>query len=406
MTTTHTPLLAGVPVIDTNPYDEDVLRDPYAFYEELREAGPVAWLSSLGAYATGRFDEAREILNNNAAFLSGRGVGVEDVGARGAFRPPSVILEADGAAHDHVRKEMMGILSSGFVRSLRPDWTKKIDGIVEQAVSKGEFDMIGDIAYRIALEVLTDEVGFQSEHREKLIEYGNNVFNAMGPSNTDLHAQSLEDGPQYQQWVEELCKRENIAPGGIGAKLWALTDSGDLAPREAGLLVRTFYAAGVDSSATAIGNALRELASAPTEWAKLHENPRLAKLAGEECIRLTSVVQMFYRHVVSKTEISGTVLPAGSRIGVWMAAANRDPRKWGNDADQLNVSRPTSGQLAFGGGDHICAGMGLARLQMDAVISSITTRVKQIELAGDPELRINNFVRSWKSVPVRVVELA
>lgn len=406
MTTTHTPLLAGVPVVDTNPYDEDVLRDPYEFYEELREAGPVAWLSSLGVYATGRFDEAREILNNNTAFLSGRGVGVEDVEARGSFRPPSIILEADGAAHAHVRKEMMGILSSGFVRSIRPEWTEQIEAIVDEAVAKGEFDLIGDIAYRIPLEVLADEVGFQSDRRYDLIAYGNNVFNANGPSSTRLQQESLEEGPHYQKWVEELCKRENIAPGGIGAKLWALTDSGDLSPREAGLLVRTFYAAGVDSSATAIGNALRELVSAPTEWAKLHENPRLAKLAGEECIRLTSVVQMFFRHVVSKTEISGTVLPAGSRIGVWMAAANRDPRKWGNDADQLNVSRPTSGQLAFGGGAHICAGMGLARLQMDAVITALTKRVKKIELVSEPELRLNNFVRSWSSVPVRVVELA
>lgn len=393
---------AGVPVIDTDPYDEAVLRNPHSFYEELREAGPVVWLSARSLYATGRFEEVQQIMSNNAAFLSGRGVGFDDVESGEFFRPPSIILESDGAAHDHVRGELMSILSSSFVRGIRKEWIAKIDKIVDEAVSKRSFDMIEDIAYRVPLEVLADEVGFRGERRDDLISYGDNVFNANGPSDTELHREALRKGPRFQQWVAELCERGTAAPGSIAEKLWAKVDTGDLTAKEAGLLVRTFYAAGVDSSATALGNALASLAADPEQYARLHADPGLAKLAGEETIRLTSVVQVFFRHVIGKIDIGGVTLPAGSRIGVWMASANRDPRRWGPDADQLDVSRDAGGQLAFGAGDHMCAGMGLARLQMDAVLSALASKVKRIELTAEPTLRLNNTVRSWATVPVTV----
>mgnify|MGYP003151855625 CR=1 FL=1 len=41
----------AVPVTDFDPYAEEVLIDPYPYYEQLREAGPVVLLERYGAYA-------------------------------------------------------------------------------------------------------------------------------------------------------------------------------------------------------------------------------------------------------------------------------------------------------------------------------------------------------------------
>lgn len=389
-----------VPVIDTDPYSDEVLLDPYGFYEELREAGPVAWLSAHGVYATGRYEEVRHVMSSNDIFISGRGVGLEDIDAPGRFRPPSVILEADGESHARIRKAFMSVLSPRLVRSLRASWSEQIDAIVTAAIARPDPDLVRDLAIRIPVDVLTAEVGFTGDHVDDLVPYGDAVFNVMGPSNA-RQAEALRQGSVYQPWVTDNCQRDALRPGSLGAAIWELADRGEVAEAEAALLVRTFYAAGVDSSVSALSNTLQALAAAPQEWAKLHADPSLARPAAEECLRYTSVVQQFYRTSAADTDVGGTLLPAGSRIGAWMGSANHDPRKWGEDAAKLDITRQASGQIAFGMGGHQCAGMGLARLQLESALTSLATRVKEITPAAEPERRVNNTVRSWRAVPVR-----
>ena len=390
---TSTPAI-DVPVIDTDPYSDEVLMDPHGFYEELREAGPVAWLSAHGVYATGRYEEVRHVMSSNDIFISGRGVGLEDIDAPGRFRPPSVILEADGESHARIRKAFMSVLS------LRASWSDQIDAIVAAAIVRPDPDLVRDLAIRIPVDVLTAEVGFTGDHVDDLVPYGEAVFNVMGSSNA-RQREALRQGSVYQPWVTNNCQRDALRPGSLGAAIWELVDRGEVAEAEAALLVRTFYAAGVDSSVSALSNTLQALAAAPEEWAKIHADPSLARLAAEECLRYTSVVQQFYRTAVADTDVGGIVLPAGSRIGAWMGSANHDPRKWGEDAAKLDITRQASGQIAFGMGGHQCAGMGLARLQLESALTSLATRVKEITPVAEPEPRLNNTVRSWRAVPVQ-----
>ena len=47
-------MTATVPMSDVNPFDADVRQDPYAFYHELQEAGPVVHLTALDLFAVSR----------------------------------------------------------------------------------------------------------------------------------------------------------------------------------------------------------------------------------------------------------------------------------------------------------------------------------------------------------------
>ena len=86
---------------------------------------------------------------------------------------------------------------------------------------------------------------------------------------------------------------------------------------------------------------------------------------------------------------------------MFLAAANRDPRRWG-DPDRFDLSRDPSGHVGFGFGLHQCVGQHVARLEAQALLTALAARVERLELAGPTVRHHNNTLRAWDSLPVRV----
>lgn len=110
-------------------------------------------------------------------------------------------------------------------------------------------------------------------------------------------------------------------------------------------------------------------------------------------------ISAFTRVTIQTTEVDGVEIPAGARVMVSYASANRDERQW-DDADVFDITRNSAGQVAFGHGDHACAGMGLARLEGAAVLGALAERVERLELTAPPVRKLNNLIRSFASLPV------
>jgi cytochrome P450 len=87
---------------------------------------------------------------------------------------------------------------------------------------------------------------------------------------------------------------------------------------------------------------------------------------------------------------------------MFLAAANRDPRRW-TDPDTFDLSRDPSGHGGFGMGIHQCAGQHVARLEAEALVTALARRVQTIELAGPTKRHHDNTLRAWESIPVRMV---
>ncbi len=124
--------------------------------------------------------------------------------------------------------------------------------------------------------------------------------------------------------------------------------------------------------------------------------------AFDEAIRLESPVTGFTRVTTRASEIGSVDLPAGARVLVSYASANRNERYW-DDSERFDVERPNASHVAFGFGEHACAGMGLARLEATAVLTALASRVERFELAGTPVRKLNNVIRAFGSLPVRIV---
>lgn len=391
-----------VPVLDVDPFSPEVLLDPLPMQHELRETGPLAYLSRYGVYAMGRYADVHAALTNWQGFISSAGVGVSDFRREPPWRPPSLLLEADPPHHDAPRAVLTSILSARALRRLRDRWLEDAREVVSAALARGgDLDGVADLAEVFPLRVFPDAVGLGPDGREHLIPYGSFAFNAFGPRNDLLTSAERDIGPTIA-WIGEQCHRENLAQDGFGAQIWAASDRGDITPEQAPLVVRSLLTAGVDTTVNGLAACLHAFATHPDQYARLRTEPALARVAFDEAVRWESPVQTFFRTAEVDIDVSGFRVPADRKILMFLGSANRDPRRW-EAPDAFDLGRDPSGHVGFGMGLHQCAGQHVARLEAEALLTALAERVDRLELIDEPTRKPNNTLRAWKHLPIRLI---
>ena len=328
----------GYPELDLDPFSTGFLSSPYSFHEQLRDAGPVVW-------------------------------GV-----------------------------LSRLLSRSALEKLRAGFDQEAQRLIDELLLRGRFDGVKQLAEAFPFSVFPDAVGLIREGRENLLPYGNMVFNAFGPHNQLLEDSMASVAPVIA-WISSQCRREALSKDGIGAQIYAEADAGHVTHEEAALLVRSLLSAGLDTTIFGISNALHCFANNPEQWRCLRENPSLARQAFEEVIRHASPVQTFFRTTTQPVEVAGVHLDEGQKVLLFLAAANRDPRKW-QDPDRFDIRRKTLGHVGFGYGIHTCVGQMVARLEAESLLTVLARKVESIELIGEPTWRLNNTIRGLDTLPL------
>ncbi len=391
----------AIPVSDIDPFAADYFEDPYPAQAALRDAGPVVRLARYGVFACARYAEVKAILDDWQAFSSARGVGIQDFARERPKRPPSLVLETDPPLHDRTRRVQARVLSPAAIARLRAPFAAAAEALVDDLLEIRAFDAISAIAEAYPLAVFPDAMGMPRENRRHLLPFGNLVFNSFGPGNEHL-ARAAEAAAEALPWVFEQSKRENLSPEGFGAGIHAAADAGELTPEEATGVTRGVLTAGVDTTVSGIGAAILCLARNPCQFDRLRADPRLARAAFEEAVRLETPVQSFFRTTTRDVDLGGETVPEGGKVLMLLGAANRDPRRW-ERPDDYDIGRKTQGHVGFGSGIHACVGMALARLEGECLLAALARRVARIEITGAPRRRHNNTLRGLESLPVRLV---
>ena len=398
LSSTNTPTIRPSTTVD--PFSDDVLADPHPFHRDLRDAGPVVHLERYDVYAMGRYAEVHAALVDWQRFESGAGVGISNFRTETPWRPPSLLLETDPPRHDAPRHVLEPILAPRALRRLRDSWEAAAVELVDQLLERGTIDAVTDIAEAFPLRVFPDAVGIQQEGREHLLPYGDHTFNAFGPDN-HLVERGKNRLPDVAGWVNEQCARDRLTADGFGARIWEAADRGDITHEQAPLIVRSLLTAGVDTTVHALAAVIEGFLSAPDQWEVVRRDPSRARIAFDEAIRWASPVQTFFRTATVDVPLADTVIPAGHKILMFLGAANRDPRHW-SDPDRFDLSRDPSGHVGFGMGLHQCVGQHVARLEAECVLRALADRVRAIEPAGEPRRHLNNTLRAWASLPIRL----
>lgn len=394
-------LSASIPHTDIDVFGDEFLADPYAHHEGLREAGPLFYLSKYQIYGMARHAEVSAALKDWSVFISSRGVGLSDFAKEKPWRLPSLLLEADPPDHRAMRSLMNEVVSPNVLRKIRPLWQAEADNLIDELIAKGRVDGVADLAQVYPLRVFPRTIGLPEEGRNHLLTYAMAVFNAFGPRNQIFKDTDASAGPSTA-WVTQACQRANLKPVGWGADVYAAADAGLCSEEDAARLVRSFLTAGVDTTINGIGNMLLAFATHPEQWQKLRENPALLKRAFDEALRWDSTVQTFFRTTSETVAIDGAQIPSGSKVLLFLGAANRDPRRWA-EPERFDIERVASGHVGFGFGIHQCLGQMVARLEAEAVLTAMLPRVRRIELTGEPGRILNNTLHALGSLPIELI---
>ncbi|MBT2523484.1 cytochrome P450 [Arthrobacter sp. ISL-28] len=394
----HSPSL---PVSDEDPFSEEILNDPLPFQERLRDAGAVVLLEKYGTYAMGRYDTVEFALRNWPEFQSGAGVGLSNFRFEKPWRPPSLLLEADPPHHNAPRAALAKILSPRSLNRLAPAWRDDADKLIDKVISSGlEFDGVEALSEQFPLRVFPDAVGLRQDGRDLLLPYGDHLFNAFGPENF-LTAKGAPRAGELSAAVNAMCARDQLAETGLGADVWAAADRGDITEAQAPLIVRSLLSAGIDTTVHGVGSVLYYFATNPEQWEAVKADPGLVRTAFDEAVRLESPVQTFFRTATTDVVVDGVTIPDGQKILMFLGSANHDPRRWENP-DAFDLTRDPSGHVGFGMGVHQCIGQHVARLEAATLLLAMIERIDTIELTDAPSRHLNNTLRAWETLPLRI----
>ncbi len=385
-----------IPRYAADLFTDEALDDPYPHLRALRDAGPLVWLEAHGVYAATRFAEVRSILGDHATFISGEGVALNDVIntlGRGTT------LMSDGDEHRAQREVIGRPLTPRALADLRPDVQAIADALVDRLLERRRFDAVTDLAEIVPTTWVPDLLGWPADGREHLVDWAAAQFDGLGPLND--RAVAASDGILAMSAYAQRLAGMELPEHCFGARIQRAADQGEIERRRCPMLFIDYLAPSLDTTISAIGNAVWLFATHPDQWQRLREEPDRVKAAFNEVLRIESPISCFTRVAKVASRVGGFDLAAGSRVLVSFASANRDERRW-DQPDRFDITRESAGQLAFGHGEHACVGMGLARLEGAAVLAALVERVGTIELDGSPVRKCNNLIRSFRSLPVAV----
>jgi cytochrome P450/ferredoxin-NADP reductase len=387
----------NIPVYPEDVYSDTFILDPYPRYREMRELGPVIWLEQHGVYAVARYDEVTQVLRNHETFISGKGLSLNQ---KTNDKLVGSTLNSDSPAHERTRAITGAPLLPGALTDIEPRIRQAAENLIDELAARGSFDAVADLAQYLPLTIVAEMVGLPSGGRDNMLRWASATFNLFGPENQRA-LECQEDLKDLFAFLDENGRPEKLKEGGWAKRIFEVGEKEGIPFETCAQLMRDYINPSLDTTISATAQAIKFLADSPEQWETLRREPDLIPNAVEESVRLASPIRAFSRYVAKDTELAGTPLEAGSRILVFYASANRDERKY-SEPDRFDARRDVHNHVGFGHGIHMCMGMHLARLEMVSLLQALARRVSRFELTGTPSVAMNNTIRAYASLPVRV----
>lgn len=384
-----------MPTSTIDLFSDAILADPYPTYRALRDLGPAVWLEPTGACFIGRYADVRRALNDWHVFSSAHGIGFNPV-INKAWE--EALICQDPPVHTARRKLMMEALGPAALKPVADTIEQRASALAERIAEMGNFDAVADFALDLPIGVVMDLIGWPHDVRPQLLDLAAGSWNAAGPPNARM-AQGLGRLQDMMGLLTTLYDEKRVLPGGFAAKLIAASHRGEITRETAIGMLAGYVVAAFETTISAMAAGVQLFANNPAEWDKLRADPRLAIAAANEIVRMETPLQNFARVTTQIVEMSdGSVIPAGTRVILSYASANRDKRQF-DTPDAFRIDRREKQNLGFGYGPHGCAGQNLARMELTAVFGALAKRVVRLELTDKGDRAINNISRSFARLP-------
>jgi cytochrome P450 len=265
-------------------------------------------------------------------------------------------------------------------------------------------DLIADLAFPLPFQVISELLGMPEGDRDQLRAWSHTLTQVLDPLLVMEHAEAIVEASDRMVEVVTAAiawKRQRDDDDLLSALIRAEDDGDVLSDHELIDNVTLLYLAGHETTVNLIGNGTNALLDHRDQLERLVADPTLDANAVEELLRFDSPVQFSRRIALEPFEVDGHRVEPGQMVMTGLGAANRDPAKFGPDAEQLDLSRADAREhVSFGSGVHHCLGAALARLEGQEVIGRLVRRFPQMERAADPVHNQRLVLRGYDHLPV------
>jgi cytochrome P450 len=411
-------------IVDPAVYANQPVLD--AAFTRLRAEDPLAWCEPEGFrpfWAVTKHADIMDVSRQNKLFTNGERemLSYEEVekGVYAQFGQPHLLktlVQLDDPMHFKLRH----LTQEWFMPQNVKQREAGVRAIAKQFVDRmedlgGECDFQNDIALHYPLRVIMQILGVPESDEPMMLKLTQEIF---GAQDEDLSRNkgALEDRDvgeglaSIQQTLAEFFmyftaitadRRANPRDDVSTVIANGTVDGEPIGQLEAMSYYIIVAAAGHDTTSASTGGGVLAMLQDPAQLKKMMDDPKgMARTAVDEAIRWTTPVKHFMRTAQADYEMRGKSVKAGESLLLCYPSGNRDEEIF-EDPFKFRVDRSPNKIISFGYGGHMCLGMHLARLEMQIIYEELFSRVKSIELNGDPTFIKANFVGGPKSIPVR-----
>ncbi|CAN5812574.1 cytochrome P450 [soil metagenome] len=396
-----------------DPFAPGFYENPYLQYEGLRDHDPVHH-SVFGTWMVTRWDDVHALLRKPGTSVEDRNITSVDETRREqmaklaegrVLRRSRAILNIDPPDHTRLRKLVSKAFTPRAVERIRVQAGELVDGILaDLATREGPVDLVSELAFPLPFTVISEMLGMPEGDRDQLRAWSHTITQALDPILALQHAEAIFDASDRMREVvaDAIAWKRTRDDDDLLSAMIAAEEEGDvLSDIELVDNVVLLYLAGHETTVNLIGNGTAALLAHRDQLERLVADPGLDANAIEELLRWDSPVQFSRRIAMEPIEVAGHPIGVGEFVTTVLGSANRDPRKFGPTAGELDLGRADAREhVSFGSGVHHCLGAALARLEGQEAIGRLVRRFPGMESAGDPVHNGRIVLRGLDELPV------
>ncbi len=319
-----------------------------------------------------------------------------------------MIIDLDPPEHTRLRT----LISRGFtpkiIRSMDGHYREVTKQIVADAVAKGSFDFVSEIAAELPLVAIAELLGLPVEDRHKVFTWSNTMIGNSDPEYGGTPDLAQAAMTELYMYANELAAARTIEPRqDIITVLLSAEGDQQLSEHEFDLFVLLLAVAGNETTRNALAHGMNAFLQFPEQWKKVQSDPeKYLDGAIEEILRWATPVMQFRRTATHDIEMHGVTIPKDAAVMLNYMAANYDETVF-PDPHVFDIERSPNPHVAFGGGGpHHCLGVSLARLEMRILFEELLCQVDHFEQLAPADRLRSNFINGIKHLQVRAIPVA
>ncbi len=386
-----------------DPYDVNIVGNPYPVYARLRDKGPIYYNERYDFWALSRYGDVEKALLNWETFSNSRGDILELVQSDFDM-PPGVMMFQDPPMHTMLRGLMSRVFTPRRMAAIEDQIRRFCVGCLDPLVGSDGFDIIAELASMMPMRVIGMLMGIPESDQVSVRDANDaNLRTKAGTPMKVVDVDRIADGRIYVDYIDWRAK--NPSDDLMTALLNVEFDdehgvTRKLTRDEVLRYTQVVAGAGNETTGRLIGWLAKVFAEHPDQRRDVVADRSLLNRAVDETLRFEPTGPHVARWMARDFECYGTTVPAGSAMLLLFGAANRDPRRF-TDPDTFDIHRNDGPHLTFGKGVHFCLGSNLARLEGRVALDELLNRWPEWDIDYETaQLAPTSTVRGWERLRI------